>query len=60
MRMKKYNCLVIAVLFFQQVTSQVNIIKNVTIIDVKTGKALQGQSVVINNERIEATVLLKK
>src|SRR5688500_16729732 len=58
--MKKYNCLVIAVLFFQPVISQVSIIKNVTVIDVKTGKALPGQSVVINNERIEAVGTAKK
>ena len=58
--MKKYNCLVIAVLFFQHVISQVSIIKNVTIIDVKTGKALPGQSVIINNERIEAIGPAKK
>src|SRR5687767_3536211 len=58
--MKKYNCLVIAVLFFQHVISQVSIIKNVTIIDVKTGKALPGQSVVINKERIEAIGPAKK
>jgi len=32
---------------------QMTLIKNVSVIDVKTGKAIPGQSVVINNERIE-------
>ena len=46
--------------FFQHVNSQVSIIKDVTIIDVKKGKALPGQSVIINNERIEAIGPAKK
>ena len=58
--MKKYICLLFAAFAFQQLFSQTSIIKNVTLIDVKTGKAITGQSVVINNETIEMTGTVKK
>lgn len=58
--MKKYICLLFAAIAFQQLFSQTSIIKNVTLIDVKSGKAITGQSVVINNERIETIGPAKK
>src|SRR5688572_14809412 len=58
--MKKYICIFFAGIICQQLFGQTSIIKNVTIIDVKTGKALPGQSVVINKERIEAIGPAKK
>jgi len=58
--MKKYICLLFSAIVFQQLFGQTSIIKNVTIIDVKTGKALPGQSVVINDERIETIGHAKK
>lgn len=53
--MKKYICLLFVIISVQQLFSQTIIVKNVTLIDVKRGKALPAQSVVINNERIEIT-----
>ena len=58
--MRKYTCLLFATIAFQQVFSQTSIIKNVNIIDVKKGKAIPGQSVVINNDRIEIIGPAKK
>ena len=58
--MKKYICLLFAAIAFQQVFSQTSIIKNVTLIDVKTGKAIPDQSVVINKETIEMIGPAKK
>ncbi len=58
--MRKYIFLLFATIAFQQLFSQTSIIKNVTLIDVKTGKAIPGQSVVINNERIEMIGPAKK
>ena len=58
--MKKYLLLLFALSIFWQVYSQTIIIKNVTVIDVKTGKAIPDQSVVINGERIEAIAPVKK
>ena len=57
--MKKYIFLFLATAF-QQAFSQTIIIKNVTLIDVKTGKAIPAQSVVIHNERIEMIGAVKK
>ena len=58
--MKKYTCLFFAAIVFQQLFGQTSIIKNVTLIDVKTGKVVPGQSVVITNERIETIGPSKK
>ena len=58
--MKKYTCFLFAAIAFQPVFSQPSIIKNVTLIDVKSGKAVPGQSVVISNGTIEMTGSAKK
>ena len=58
--MRKYIFLLFAAIAFQQLFSQTSIIKNVTLIDVKTGKAIPGQSVVITDERIETIGPSKK
>jgi len=58
--MKKYLLLLFAVSIFWQVFSQPIIIKNVTLIDVKTGKAIPAQSIVIKGERIETIAAAKK
>ena len=58
--MRKYIFLFFASIAFQQLFSQTSIIKNVTLIDVKTGKVIPGQSVVIINERIETIGPSKK
>jgi imidazolonepropionase-like amidohydrolase len=58
--MKKRICLLFAGIVFHQAFSQMSVVKNVTLIDVKTGKAITGQSVIINDERIETIGPAKK
>lgn len=58
--MRKYACVFVSMFALQTLSAQTILIKNVTIIDVKTGKTVPGQSVVVNNEKIELTGPVKK
>ncbi len=58
--MRKYFCFLVFILFFRSVTAQQIVISNVNLVEVKTGKIIPGQSVIINNERIEQTGPAKK
>jgi imidazolonepropionase-like amidohydrolase len=51
--MKKQNSLLIALLLSLTLQAQQTIIKNVNLVDVKSGKIISGQTIVINGEKIE-------
>lgn len=53
--MKKYYSLLIAMSLFTLLTAQQTLISNVNLADVKTGKIIPGQSVIINGDKIEQT-----
>lgn len=58
--MRKHCLLAISLLALQFSFAQSTVIKNVTVIDVKSGKTIPGQSVVVTNEKIEMTGAVKK
>lgn len=58
--MKNIFLVLLLMLSFGYIQSQTTLIKNVTLVDVKTGKAMPGYSVVINNGIIEQAGPAKK
>ena len=58
--MRKYHHIIVFILFSCSAAAQQIVISNVNIIDVKTGKIIPGQSVIINNDGIEQTGPAKK
>ncbi|HSN60318.1 MAG TPA: hypothetical protein VLR49_05265, partial [Ferruginibacter sp.] len=58
--MKNTFLLLVLILSFGCIQSQTTLIKNVTLIDVKSGKAMPGYSVVISNGIIEQSGPSKK
>lgn len=53
--MNKYYSLLIAMIVSTLLTAQQTLISNVNLVDVKTGKVIPGQSVLISNDKIEQT-----
>ncbi|HJS53512.1 MAG TPA: amidohydrolase family protein, partial [Chitinophagaceae bacterium] len=51
--MKKYHCLLVPILLSCLLNAQTTLITNVNLVNVKTGKIIPGQSVIISGERIE-------
>lgn len=51
--MKKYNLILTCFFFPACLYAQQTLISNVNLVDVKTGKVIPGQSVIINNDKIE-------
>jgi len=58
--MKKYNSLLAFIIFSSSLQAQQTVISNVNLVDVKTGKIIPGQSVIINGEKIEQAGASKK
>lgn len=58
--MKKYNSLLAFVIFSSALQAQQTVISNVNMVDVKTGKIIPGQSVIINGEKIEQAGAVNK
>ena len=58
--MKKYNLLLVSILSSLCLHAQQTLISNVNLINVKTGKVIPGQSVLINNDKIEQTGAVNK
>ena len=58
--MKKYNSLLAFVIFSSALQAQQTVISNVNLVDVKAGKIIPGQSVIINGEKIEQAGAVKK
>lgn len=53
--MKKYKLLLVSIILSACLYAQQTLISNVNLVDVKTGKIIPGQSVLINNDKIEQT-----
>ena len=58
--MRKYHYLLAFIFFSCAAAAQQIVISNVNLVNVKTGKIVPGQSVIINNDRIEQTGPAKK
>ncbi len=53
--MKKYKLLLLSIISSACLYAQQTLISNVNFVDVKTGKVIPGQSVLISNDKIEQT-----
>lgn len=58
--MKKYKLLLLSVISSACLHAQQTLISNVNLVDVKTGKIIPGQSVLIKNDKIEQTGAVNK
>lgn len=58
--MKKYYSLLATIILFSSLHAQQTFISNVNLVDVKTGKIIPGQSVIVTGEKIEKAGAAKK